>query len=169
MIARASHGKVIVVDEGLCSGCMLCTVACSIAHTGTVSFDRAHIKVVRVAEERYAPLTCHHCETPSCVAACPTGACHRDEASAWVLIDPQRCIGCRSCVMACPFGHAHYDEVARISVKCDYCDGQSECVRVCEPRAIRYVESDEVCGHKRRTTAAVQAAVRLRAKGDVRR
>jgi anaerobic carbon-monoxide dehydrogenase iron sulfur subunit len=155
-------GRVLIVDEAKCDGCLLCAIACSIEHTGDISLERAHIKVWRTDEERYVPLTCHHCETPSCALACPTKACHQDEASLRVLIDSTKCIGCRTCVVACPFGHAHYDGVARVSAKCDYCDGKAECARVCAPKAIAYVYSDENSEAKRREGPLAQTARRLR-------
>lgn len=155
------HGKVLLIDEEKCNGCMLCAIACSIAHTGTIDLDRSHIKVWRTEDELHVPLTCHHCETPLCADACPTRACHQDPEDLRVVIDDTVCIGCRSCVLACPFGHAHYDVVTRVSTKCDYCDGETECVGVCEPRAIRYVYSDEGSGHRRREAAMVQAARKL--------
>lgn len=94
--------------------------------------------------------------------ACPTKACYQDAESVRVLIDNKKCIGCRTCVVACPFGHAHYDPVARVSVKCDYCEGEPECVRVCEPKAITYVYSDEISQDKRRGVSLVQSARRLK-------
>jgi anaerobic carbon-monoxide dehydrogenase iron sulfur subunit len=154
------NGKVILIDEEKCDGCMLCSIACSIAHTGDTSLERAHIKVWRTENEVFVPLTCHHCETPSCAQACPTKACHQDAESLRVLIDETKCIGCRSCVNACPFGHAHYDTVARVSAKCDYCDGEPACVGVCEPGAISYVFSDESSERKKRDAGMVLATVR---------
>ena len=153
-------GKVLLADESKCDGCLLCSIACAIRHTGDVSLERAHIKVWRTAWDRYVPLTCHHCETPSCVLACPTKACHHDEAASRVVIDATRCIGCRSCVVACPFGHAHYDHTDRVSSKCDYCDGDPECARVCEPRAIVYVKADESGAVRRREVPLVRAESR---------
>ena len=154
------NGKVLLIDEQKCTGCMLCAVACSIAHHGDINLERAHIKVWRTEDELYVPLTCHHCETPSCAAACPTKACHQEPESQRVVIDEKKCIACRTCVVACPFGHAHYDPVARVSAKCDYCGGEPECVRVCEPRAIGYVYSDESSLNRRREAAAVEATLR---------
>ena len=153
-------GRILLIDEERCTGCMLCAVACSIAHLGDIGLERAHIKVWRTEAACFVPLTCHHCETPSCMQACPTKACHQDAETLRVLIDATKCIGCRSCVNACPFGHAHYDAVARVSTKCDYCDGEPECARVCEPGAISYVYSDENSQSKKREAAMVQAALR---------
>lgn len=159
---RDVHEKVLMIDEERCDGCMLCALACSIAHTGNADLERAHITVWRTQEGLHVPLACHHCETPSCTEACPTKACRQDLADGRVIIDDGQCIGCRTCVVACPFGHAHYDRVNRVSAKCDYCDGEPECARVCEPGAIRYVFADESSAHKRREAAVARAARALR-------
>jgi len=157
------NGKVILVDQRLCDGCGLCVAACALVHTGEVDAARAHIAVFRAGEDFYAPLTCHHCETPSCARACPTKACRRDVDGRRVLIDERACIGCRACNVACPFGHAHYDAVAKVSAKCDYCDGRPECVRVCEPGAVRYVHADESSLHRRRRVALAEVTGHLEA------
>jgi len=157
------HGKVLMVNEDKCTGCMKCVVACVLAHTGsTDNPERAHIKVWKSETgEIYTPLTCHHCETASCVEACPTEACHREPENQRVIIDENACIGCESCVVACPFGHAHFDNIARVSTKCDYCDGEPECVRVCEPGAISYVYADENSLDKRRESGMARAQGQL--------
>ena len=154
-------GKVILIEQQLCDGCGLCAVACSISRTGGIAPERSLIQVWRLEGGFHAPLTCHHCETPSCARACPTKACRQDVEGRRVIIDERQCIGCRACNVACPFGHAHYDAVVRVSTKCDYCDGEPECVRVCEPGAIRYVYSDESSLHRRRKAAMVEASRHL--------
>ena len=136
-------------------------IACSVRHTGDIRLDRSHISVWKTDEEHYVPLTCHHCETPSCALACPTKACSQESESLRVVIDGEKCIGCRTCVVACPFGHAHYDRASRVSVKCDYCNGEPECERVCEPGAIAYVPSDEIGVHKRRAAPLALSTQRL--------
>lgn len=156
------HGRVLMIDAEKCNGCLLCMVGCSFAHTGGTDLERSHIRVYRADENVFVPLTCNHCETPSCAEACPTTACHLDSENLRVIIDDSMCIGCKTCVNACPFAHAHYDEVARVSTKCDYCDGEPECVRLCEPGAIAYAYSDEGSYEKKRGSALVRASLRRR-------
>ena len=51
----------------------------------------------------YLPLACQHCDDAPCVKVCPVDATyHRDDGT--ILIDYERCIGCRYCVAACPYG-----------------------------------------------------------------
>ncbi len=153
-------GRVLLIDEDKCTGCLLCMVGCSLAHVGEADLERSHIRVFQAAQDVFVPLTCNHCETPSCARACPTTACHQDLEHLRVIIDDGRCIGCKTCVNACPFGHAHYDEVARVSAKCDYCDGEPECVRLCQTGALSYVYRDEGSSEKKREAGAVRAALR---------
>lgn len=52
-----------------------------------------------------AAVTCHHCEGAPCLQACPVNAIdHRDGA---VVVNEQRCIGCKLCAVVCPFGAIH--------------------------------------------------------------
>ena len=50
------------------------------------------------------PRPCFHCEHPSCVAVCPTHATYKDPNGGFVLIDWNKCIGCKYCMIACPYG-----------------------------------------------------------------
>ena len=51
----------------------------------------------------WLPLACQHCANAPCVKACPVAATyHRDDGL--VMMDNERCIGCRYCMIACPYG-----------------------------------------------------------------
>jgi molybdopterin-containing oxidoreductase family iron-sulfur binding subunit len=51
---------------------------------------------------QFIPRPCMHCESPPCVKVCPVGATYQTEDSL-VLVDYDRCIGCRFCATACPY------------------------------------------------------------------
>jgi molybdopterin-containing oxidoreductase family iron-sulfur binding subunit len=50
----------------------------------------------------FIPVLCNHCENPPCREVCPTRATYVDENGV-VLVDYDKCIGCRACVAACPY------------------------------------------------------------------
>ena len=96
---------VMVIDLAKCDGCMKCTEACQKMHH--IPSDREWIKVFKMkdsekTEPYYQPKPCFHCDNPPCTKVCPVGATFKRQDGI-VLVDHDRCIGCRSCMAACPF------------------------------------------------------------------
>jgi Fe-S-cluster-containing hydrogenase component 2 len=120
-------------------------MVCSVFHTGASNPSRSRIKVMKWENVGfYLPMSCQNCEKPFCTEVCPTKACHRDAANQRVIIDKDKCIGCKTCIIACPFGHPFFDIHERVTVKCDYCDGTPQCVFFCTVKAVDYVDADRI-------------------------
>ncbi len=67
------------------------------------------------------PKSCLHCEEPPCVPVCPTGASYKREQDGIVLVDYDKCIGCKYCSWACPYGAREIDENQKVMKKCTLC------------------------------------------------
>jgi len=97
---------IMVIDLSKCDGCGHCTAACSKMHF--VPPTRQWIKVLRLRESErtspyFFPQPCYHCDNPPCTKVCPVDATFK-RTDGVVLIDNDRCIGCRFCIAACPYG-----------------------------------------------------------------
>lgn len=68
----------------------------------------------------FVPKLCNQCENPPCVQVCPVGATYIAPGGV-VLVDRDRCIGCRYCIQACPYGARFLDPRLRVADKCTWC------------------------------------------------
>ena len=96
---------VMVIDEAKCDGCKKCTEACQAMHH--TESDREWIKVFKMQDATatapyFFPKPCFHCDNPPCTKVCPVNATFKRQDGI-VLIDNERCIGCRMCMAACPY------------------------------------------------------------------
>ena len=97
---------VMVLDLSRCDGCGKCTEACGKMHF--IPPDRQWIPVLvlrdaKMAAPYYLPRPCFHCDQPPCTKVCPVDATYKTQDGT-VLVDNERCIGCRFCIAACPYG-----------------------------------------------------------------
>ena len=120
----------LVIDVGACIGCRTCQWACKAENNVPDTISPPWIEVFGVKIEQsvtgepslddlkkgattsytksplpgmwYMPVACNHCDNPPCVKVCPVGATYKDK-DGLVLIDYDKCIGCRFCVVACPY------------------------------------------------------------------
>ena len=146
--------KVLFVDHQKCTGCQLCELVCAVSHDGISNPARSRIRVVKwEAEGLYIPMTCQQCQDAPCLNVCPVKAISRNEESAKVTVDYDICIGCRSCVSVCPFGAMSFNPIDKRVFKCDHCDGDPQCVRFCEEKAVDFIDADKVTINKRRQAA----------------
>lgn len=165
----------LVIDLDTCVGCHACAVSCKEWNAGGfaaplpdeqpyggqpsgVWFNRVHSYEVAAAPAcsdapaqpagtLHFPRSCLHCETPACVTVCPTGASYKRAEDGIVLVDEDKCIGCKLCSWACPYGAREYSAVEGVMKKCTLCidriynknlpeaERQPACVQACPTRA----------------------------------
>ncbi|HSP01672.1 MAG TPA: sulfite dehydrogenase subunit SoeB, partial [Thioalkalivibrio sp.] len=120
----------LVIDLNVCVGCHACVTSCKEWNTsggagplvdqrpydedptGTF-FNRVQTYEVGEypnTETVHFPKSCLHCEEPPCVPVCPTGASYKRPEDGIVLVDYDKCIGCKYCSWACPYGVREIDE-----------------------------------------------------------
>ena len=113
----------MIIDLDRCVSCQACVIACKMENNVPDSTPESfkdkkmtfRTRVVPLFKEgRYPnprvdiyPVLCNQCDNPPCVAACPTGASYRRDDGI-VLIDWEKCIGCRYCMAVCPYGQRSF-------------------------------------------------------------
>jgi Fe-S-cluster-containing dehydrogenase component len=96
---------VMVIDLSRCRNARKCVNACQGAHH--LRPYEYHINTLVMQEsvntpQYFMPKPCQHCDNPPCVSVCPVDATFKRQDGI-VLIDNERCIGCRFCMAACPY------------------------------------------------------------------
>ena len=104
----------MVIDLDKCIGCRSCAVACKSHNaqppgtwwnrvfTPGSSFHQAAVGDGEHLQMNFLPVSCQMCDNAPCEKVCPVGATYTDERGV-ILIDYDRCIGCRYCIAACPY------------------------------------------------------------------
>ena len=136
----------MVIKTERCVGCQSCTVACKSEWNVPNGFARTRVPETGTRgtfpnlSARFHVEQCNHCDRPTCVPACPSGATYQAEDGT-VRIDRALCIGCGACVAACPYGARYIDPGAGKADKCDFCAPRREqgllpaCVLTCPGEA----------------------------------
>lgn len=159
----------VAADASRCTGCKACELACFAEHNhksncvgktvGTVTVPVTPKLYLVKGEGICLPIQCKHCEDAPCLNACAKHAITKINGQ--VIINEEKCIGCKDCVMACPFGAIAILPVSengrpvnqlgselqkKAASKCDLCmgiEGGPACARACPNKALRVVDVDE--------------------------
>ncbi len=156
----------MIVDINRCSICYACQVACKDEFVGNpyppYSFpqpdvEQEWIKVSEIEKGIYphvkvypVPMLCMHCGNAPCIDACPVPDCIYRKENGVVIIDPDKCDGCRSCVNACPYGVIFYNDDKNICQKCTLCIHRLEegkepaCVDACPSNVFIFGEASVI-------------------------
>jgi len=108
---------VMVIDLAKCKNARRCVESCQKAHHLPKSQEFMKVYLLQDSEKTspyWFPKPCFHCDNPLCVSVCPVGATFK-RSDGIVLIDNNRCIGCKFCMTGCPystrvFAWKHYPE-----------------------------------------------------------
>ena len=101
----AGKSFVMVIDLSRCKNLKKCQSACNHAHHIHPGQNWIKIHPMQDSEHTasyWQPTTCMHCDEPPCVKVCPVDATFKRQDGI-VLIDSDRCVGCRFCMAACPY------------------------------------------------------------------
>jgi len=151
------------VNLSACSGCKACQIACK--DKNDLTDERMWRRVIDVqggewlkrgeawinnTYNYFVTSACYHCANPVCANVCPASAITKREEDGVVLIDADKCIGCRYCEWACPYGAPQFNESAGVMTKCDFCQdyidaGQKPaCVSSCQMRVLDFGDIEEL-------------------------
>jgi Fe-S-cluster-containing dehydrogenase component len=103
----------------------------------------AAIADLSITKSFFLPKLCNQCEKPPCVQVCPVAATYKT-GDGIVLVDRDKCIGCRYCIQACPYGARYLDPHEHVADKCTWCYHRitrglmPACVEVCPVGARRF-------------------------------
>jgi len=116
----------MVIRQDNCIDCERCMAAC--ARTNEVPEYGYRTRVLeqvdpeaRERKTEFIPILCNQCNNPACTRACPTGATYKDKQNGIVMVDSDKCIGCKTCMSACPYNARYYNEEKKSVDKCNFC------------------------------------------------
>jgi tetrathionate reductase subunit B len=136
----------MITDLRRCVACHACTAACNGEWDVPAGHARTRVRPTPVsgifpnlASSVYVS-QCNHCDRPSCVPACPSGATYQSEDGV-VQVNKDVCIGCGFCVEACPYTARYLNPLTSKVDKCDFCSSRTArgrepaCVKTCTAHA----------------------------------
>ena len=164
---------VMVIDLSRCKNARKCISKCQTMHGLPPEDEWMKVFLMQDSSDTapyWFPKPCFHCNQPPCVKVCPVGATYK-RTDGLVLIDNERCIGCKFCMTACPYSsrvfqwdepmhseemaHAEYSPETSVPSrvgtvgKCDFCPDMArkgklpDCVTGCPNGVIFFGDKNE--------------------------
>jgi phenylacetyl-CoA:acceptor oxidoreductase subunit 1 len=105
----------MVIDLQKCVGCDYCVYACQSTNdvTDAMRWNVRRDDVTQTGNVYHLTRPCLHCTNAPCVSVCPVKATY-NRADGLVIMDYDKCIGCRYCQTACPYGARTFNWEARL-------------------------------------------------------
>jgi anaerobic carbon-monoxide dehydrogenase iron sulfur subunit len=123
-----------------CLGCFTCMLVCSAANKKDHSTFKSAIRVRTTGgmEGGFVSIVCRGCpDERACAENCPTGAL-KNRPGGGVLLEKEKCIGCRKCAEACIVGAVNFDEDEHTPIICKHC---GICAQFCPHECIKLEEA----------------------------
>jgi len=164
--------KAMLVDVSKCTGCRACQVACKNwnglpaemtlnrgSYQNPADLNPNTYTLIRFQEVEdgnggikwlFRNDKCFHCTDPGCMKACPVPGCIFKTPEGAVVIDAQKCIGCKYCFHACPFEIPRFDEKTQKMYKCTLCYDRlannmiPACAKACPTGAISFGDRSDM-------------------------
>ncbi|MDA3844156.1 MAG: 4Fe-4S dicluster domain-containing protein [Candidatus Kapabacteria bacterium] len=142
----------MVIDTKKCVGCQDCVVACKTENQVPHGYSRDWLAYETIGKFPKLNMEirterCNHCDNPPCVYCCPTGASHISDGGI-VLVEHDKCIGCKACVASCPYDARFVHPEGYVS-KCTFCEHRVKegkdpaCVSVCPTHCMYFGDFDD--------------------------
>jgi anaerobic dimethyl sulfoxide reductase subunit B (iron-sulfur subunit) len=134
-----------IYDQSRCVRCRTCEAACKSARNIEAGLywrktQEAWQGEFPEVKRTFLSISCMHCAEPACMSICPTGAIYKRSEDGLVLVDDEKCNGCKECFTACPYGMPQFGQDGKMQ-KCDYCTGLGSepfCAVHCPTGALRF-------------------------------
>lgn len=124
-----------------CIGCLTCSYVCAVANQDSHSINKSAVKIRTTGglASNFVAVVCRGCEDPECANACPVGAL-TPRAGGGVLLEKEKCIGCRRCVPACSVSAVNFDKETQKPIICCHC---GICTTFCPHECLMMTEVEE--------------------------
>lgn len=153
MVNNRVKQKRFIFDTNKCTGCGACMLACSIENELALDSSWRHVHTFNEPHYPDIPrfhlsLACNHCVDPPCLKYCPALAYGKDEKTGAVILDQDKCIGCKYCSWACPYDAPQFNPLSGLMEKCTFCEHrlaenmEPACVELCPTTALQFGDYD---------------------------
>jgi len=128
-----------------CIGCLTCALVCSVSNQENHSINKSAIKIRTTGgmASTFVAIVCRGCRKPACREACPADALELRPGGG-VLLNKEKCFGCRRCVPACSVGAVNFDTETQRPIICSHC---GVCTTFCTHDCLPMEEAEEVDGN----------------------